>query len=250
MQASAKEAVELLTQVRTVADGPDWQDDWISMCFLNAKDHDRTHIKSVADVRFPAAPSGATDIRGALQKHISPSRLSRIRKLVSRDKSADSRARGTWIGTDGSATDSSGRDDMPGLYKFMTKHQLDHPDHYFTIGLMTDDREITNTYEGDFDEIRRVDVMQIYRKEKAQVQAKQNAVWRQHTGETEFPYTKQDHLVKLVLGPYYPFLDELDDKPLFEYDIETYLEFRNAYSRLEGSQSGLGASSAQGTALG
>lgn len=210
LQEEARDQIEMFTAVRSVTE-PNWDDDWISQWFLNNTGHDKTNIKSKDDLQFPGKESvrKRTPIVRTLTKVFSDDRMESELPVY------------TMIMTDGLATDEEGytgrKKRMERFKEYLTDTQAKYPNSYVSINIYTITKSVLNEYENAFDGIPRVDVRQIYPHEKQEIQLIQ---------ESQFSYTKSDHLAKGALAPYVPFMDSWDEKKL---TAEQFRHFEESY---------------------
>lgn len=162
----------------------------LDVCFLNRASITRVQKLDEIQTVFQSPPKGYTPI-------------TRILKEVLKQRYDSSyKGRLILICTDGQPTDDRGNVRIEEL-----RHVLEYErsaNDYVTFLACTDDEESIN-YMNDWDvQIPRVDVVDDYKSERAEVLAAQGSQFR-------FSYT--DYVVKVVMGSIVPELDKLDEKP-------------------------------------
>jgi hypothetical protein len=153
------------------------------------------HVTDSAQVAhcFTAPPSGYTPIVPKLRQVLQQSQIQQHvegKKLL------------IIIATDGSPTDSEGRDDTRTLRTVLERERIPKESVYTTFLACTDDSN-TMEYLSTWDEeIPHVDVVDDYYSERKEIQQVQG---------TQFSFTFGDYIVKALLGSIDPELDLLDE---------------------------------------
>lgn len=119
----------------------------------------------------------------------------------------------TLIFTDGLPNNGKGRNDSFLLQRRFAMKQAAYPQSHITIVLCTDDDDVGAEFNQLDRSIPRLDVMEDYASETAEIRRAQGAM---------FPFSRADYVVKLLLGSTIALWDKLDERMLSTAQLELF----------------------------